>query len=82
MPASQVAAATTPAPQPHVNEVRDFPTQQALRIANDRIQALTNRLAAAEATITQLLSVANAAEAAATAAQKAANEALAITQQP
>jgi hypothetical protein len=82
MPVTATAVTQTPAKHPHIDGIGDFPTYQAIRLLNDRVQDLTNRLAAAEGTIASLLSTVNTLETAVAKAQKGADEALAISQEP
>ena len=80
MPVDAVAVAQTKAVYPHNEEIADFPTRQALRLAYDQIRSLQDRLTAAEATLTRLVAASNANETVAAQAQKDASEALSISQ--
>lgn len=65
---------------PHVGEIKDFSTQQSIKLLWDRVFALTEQLTAAQATITSLVGASNANEAAVTKAQRSADMALSISQ--
>lgn len=82
MPVTQTAVVTTQARHPQVAEIADVPTQQSIRLLWDVLQSTRDELTAAQATITSLVAAVNANEAAAASAQRAADQALAITQNP
>ena len=82
MPVTVRAVTQTPARYPHLDGIGDFHTHQAIRLLNDQVRNLLDRLTAAEATITSLVTTVNTVETNTSKAQKAADEALAITQTP
>lgn len=81
MAVEQVAVVQTKAIYPHGDEIPDFPTRQALRLAWDQIRSLQDRLTAAEATITRLLTAVNTTETSVAQAQRDIQMALAPTQE-
>lgn len=82
MAVTETAVVTTPARHPQVDAITDVAAQQSMRLLWDIIQSTRDELTAARATITSLVAAVNANETAAAAAQRAADQALAIAQQP
>jgi hypothetical protein len=81
-PVTSIAIVTLKRQYPHVGEIVDFASQQSIKLLWDRIFELQEQLTATQATITQLVAASNVNESAVETAQTAANEALAIAQEP
>jgi hypothetical protein len=73
---TQVAIVPLKRNQFHVDEVKDWPTQQSLRLLWDRVYQLQEQLNAAQATITTLLAATNQVNATSTDALQTAKHAL------
>ena len=80
MAVQQTAVTNTKAVYPHLDQIADFQTMQALRLLDDQMRSLQDRLTAAESTITALISAQNTTDTSLATAQKDIQQALAPTQ--
>lgn len=82
MPVSETAVVPTTSKQPHLSGIGDFHIHQSIRLLNDQVSILRDELTAARATIASLVAFVNTLETNLASVRNAADQALAIRQEP